>query len=69
MAADFDTHKATLWNISTYGASIYSEKRGTTIFLAPPGWNPQLRPGGTIMMNYVGADPRQAWLNTALVRA
>ncbi|HUC19063.1 MAG TPA: hypothetical protein VMA37_15395 [Acetobacteraceae bacterium] len=67
--ADFATHQATLWNISTYGASIYSEKRGTTIFLAPPGWNPHTQPGGTIMMPYVGANPRQAWLNTALVRA
>lgn len=67
--ADFDTHKATLWNISTFGASIYSEKRGTTIFLAPPGWPAAPQPGGTIMMHYVGADPRQAWLNTALVRA
>ena len=30
-------YKRTLWNISTYGASIFSEKRGTTAFLAPPG--------------------------------
>jgi hypothetical protein len=30
---DFATHHATLWNISTYAKSPYSEKRGTTIFL------------------------------------
>jgi len=32
--ADFKTHLATLWNISTFGACAYSEKRSTPIFLA-----------------------------------
>lgn len=64
---DFATHQATLWNISTFGTSIYSEKRGTTVFLAPPGWNPQPQ-AGTIMMPYVGAETPQGWLDTKLVR-
>ena len=32
--ADFKTHQETIWNISTYGASPCSEKRGGAIFLA-----------------------------------
>jgi hypothetical protein len=69
--ADFKTHSATKWNLSTYGASLYSEKRGMTIFLAPAGWKP---PGGpqpdpaTIMTPYVGAGTLQGWLDTKLVR-
>ena len=65
--ADFQTFKATLWNISTYGACVYSEKRGTAIFLAPTGWDP-LPNGSTIMPPYVGADPIQSWLNTGVVQ-
>lgn len=30
---DYLLHRDTVWNISTYGMSPYSEKRGTTIFL------------------------------------
>lgn len=30
---DFLLHRDTLWNVSTYGISPYSEKRGTTVFL------------------------------------
>lgn len=30
---DFLLHARTLWNISTYGMSPYSEKRGTTVFI------------------------------------
>ena len=33
--ADYSTYSDTLWNISTFGASCFSEKRGTAIFLAP----------------------------------
>lgn len=72
-STDYDTYKATLWNISTYGACPYSEKRGTTAFLAPPGWLPTVY-RTTRMMPYVGAyatnpdDPQpQPWLNTSLV--
>ncbi|WP_210302592.1 hypothetical protein [Phyllobacterium sp. 628] len=68
---DFNTYKKTLWNISTYGASAYSEKRATSIFLAPSGWTPQVYQT-TRMMPYVGAYARskgkpQPWLNTSLV--
>ncbi|HEY7770716.1 hypothetical protein [Longimicrobium sp.] len=69
--ADYDTHKATLWNISTFGATPYSEKRATTVFLAPAGWTPQVYQT-TRMMPYVGAyatsptDP-QPWLQTSAV--
>lgn len=68
---DFNTHNATKWNISTYGASVYSEKRGTTVFLAPPPplWGPPApAPGLTIMPPYTGANPRQAWLDGTLIR-
>jgi hypothetical protein len=70
-SADYETFQQTLWNISTYGACAYSEKRATTIFLAPPGWTPVVYQI-TRMMPYVGAyatsngDP-QAWLDTAVV--
>ncbi|MFQ3786228.1 DUF4781 domain-containing protein [Halomonas sp. A29] len=40
---DFKTHRATGWNLSTYGASPFSEKRGLTISLetqAPEGFQP-----------------------------
>ncbi len=69
--ADYATYQQTLWNISTYGASAYSEKRASSIFLAPPGWTPQVYQT-TRMMPYVGAYAQsngspQGWLNTALV--
>ena len=57
----------TYWTISTYGFSVYTERRATTIFLAPPSWNPQTSPK-TIMAPYVGAETRQRWLATDLVR-
>ncbi len=65
--ADYNVHNATKWNLSTFGASIYSEKRGTTVFLAPANWNPQPQPG-TLMAPYVGAGTPQGWLETALIR-
>ncbi|WP_116138352.1 hypothetical protein [Trinickia diaoshuihuensis] len=69
--ADYATYQATLWNISTFGASPYSEKRATSVFLAPAGWTPQVYQT-TRMMPYVGAYAQsngspQQWLNTALV--
>jgi len=69
--ADYATYQATLWNISTYGASPYSEKRATTVFLAPSGWTPQVYQT-TLMMPYVGAYAQsngtpQGWLDTAVV--
>lgn len=66
--ADFAAHNATKWNISTYGASVFSEKRGTTVFLAPPAWNP-LPNAVTLMAPYAGAKPAaQGWLDPNLVR-
>ena len=65
---DYQTHGTTKWNISTYGACLYSEKRGMTVFLAPPAWNPQVNPGGTIMAHYDGAHTVQGWLDRTLVR-
>jgi hypothetical protein len=67
---------ATAWNIGTLGASPYSEKRGTTVFLAPDGWKPEVTTV-TRMMPYVGAYAKkdgdgykpQPWLKTELVHA
>lgn len=69
--ADYALHTRTLWNISTFGASVYSEKRATTVFLAPAGWTPQVFQG-TCMMPYLGAYARSAqraqpWLRRDLV--
>lgn len=70
---DNTLRKATRWAVSTFGASPYSEMRGTTIFLAPRGWIPQVY-RVTHMMPYVGAyaiNPDEPtppfWLDTALV--
>lgn len=69
--ADYGIHVDTLWNISTFGASVYSEKRAGAAFLAPPGWQPQVYQT-TRMMPYVGAyavsdGQPQSWLHTGLV--
>jgi hypothetical protein len=64
--ADYQKHEQTLWNISTYGACAYSEKRGTTIFLAPNNWMPKPNKK-TIMPPYVGAESSQNWLHRDLV--
>lgn len=80
-STDYDNYKQTLWNISTYGAAPYSEKRATTVFLAPQAsttggqqWTPQVYQT-TRMMPYVGAyatgsypnGSPQGWLNTDVV--
>jgi hypothetical protein len=65
-AADFATYLASLWNISTFGACAYSEKRGTAIFLAPPSWPAEVNPS-TIMPPYAGATTPQPWLNKSLI--
>lgn len=62
---DFAVHKATKWNISTYGASPFSEKRGTTVFLAPATWTPPIR---TIMWpSYQGSTTLQGWYDSDLI--
>ncbi len=63
---DYAAYKKTFWNISTYGATPYSEKRATTIFLAPAPWTPTIN-STTYMMTYVGAETKQGWLQTAFV--
>jgi len=63
---DYAAYNQSLWNISTFGAIPYSEKRGTTIFLAPPSWIPSIY-SDTYMMPYVGAEKKQGWLKTQLV--
>jgi hypothetical protein len=57
--ADFDTHNASKWNISTYGACVYSEKRGTTVLLHGPRTSPR-RSASTIMWPYHGAQKPDA---------
>lgn len=63
---DNEIYKKTLWNISTYGACVYSEKRGTALFLAPSNWDPKSN-SETFMQPYVGAKTRQSWLNTNVI--
>lgn len=68
---DYQAYGDTYWNISTYGCSPYSEKRATTVFLAPPGWTPNVT-SITCMMPYVGACAESAktpqhWVQTNLV--
>jgi hypothetical protein len=73
--ADYEAYKKTLWNTSTYGACPYSEKRATTVFLAPPAWIPKIYQT-TLMMPYVGAYANgfypngvpQSWLDTSVAR-
>jgi hypothetical protein len=73
--ADYDAYQQSLWNISTYGASVYSEKRATTVFLAPGGWMPHMYTV-TGMMPYVGAyatgtypnGSPQGWVNTSVFK-
>jgi hypothetical protein len=71
--ADYQASTDTYWNISTFAASPYSEKRATTVFIAPPGWVPVVTQT-TRMMPYYGAwgsdenDPEpQPWLQTDLI--
>jgi len=60
--ADFATHQDTLWNISTYGASLYSEKRGAPIFLAPKEW---MRKETHLYKGFSGND---GWFASKLVK-
>ena len=63
---DFAAHNATKWNISTYGASPYSEKRGTTVFLAPAAWVPQCET--VIWPRFKGSTTLQRWYQKDLLR-
>ncbi len=64
---DYKNHEKTLWNLSTFGACAYSEKRATAVFLAPPAWAPSVDPV-TYMPHFAGAETRQHWLKTQYVR-
>lgn len=67
-AKDYDSYKATLWNYSTFGACVYSEKRSTPIFLAGPNFSLTLDQA-THMPAYVGAGAGtvQNWMNPELL--
>ena len=67
LKTDFATHNETIWNISTYGACGFSEKRGTTVFLAPQEWAPFSSPNTPIMSPYRGSTTRQWWLKSNLI--
>lgn len=62
---DYKVHARTVWNLSTFGASAYTEKRATTIFLAPRSWNP-VPSQATKMMRYMGLDTK--WMASDLIR-
>ncbi|WP_309890409.1 hypothetical protein [Archangium sp.] len=62
--ADFNTHQETLWNISTYGASLFSEKRGAPIFLAPQSWMDKKT---HVYAGFSGPKAGHAWFKADLV--
>lgn len=64
--ADFEAHKETLWNFSTFGACAYSEKRCTPIFLAGKDFDISLD-SETKMPLFVGAGSEQGWMKTDLL--
>lgn len=64
---DYDSHKATIWNFSTFGACAYSEKRCTPIFLAPSTFSTDISKD-THMPLYVGAGNHQNWMDTDLLQ-
>lgn len=67
-AQDFAAHQATKWNISTYGASPFSEKRGTTVFLAPSDWNTDRLLITRTWPSYQGTKTLQGWYAGNLIR-
>jgi hypothetical protein len=63
---DYDSHKATLWNFSTYGGCAYSEKRCAPLFLGRSSFSLSLH-SDTKMPHYDGARSLQDWMHTALM--
>lgn len=63
---DYDNHKATLWNFSTYGGCAYSEKRCAPIFLGLSTFSLKLH-SDTKMPHYDGAGSKQDWMQTDLM--
>lgn len=64
--ADYDSHEDTLWNFSTFGASVYSEKRCAPLFLYGPNFSLKIK-SDTHMPHYVGAGSKQNWMRTDLM--
>ena len=64
--ADYDAHEDTLWNFSTFGASVYSEKRCAPLFLYGPNFSLKIQ-SDTHMPHYVGAGSKQNWMRTDLL--
>lgn len=63
---DYDHHKATLWNFSTYGGCAYSEKRCAPLFLGRSTFSLTLH-SDTKMPHYDGAGSKQGWMQTDLM--
>ena len=63
---DYDHHKATLWNFSTYGGCAYSEKRCAPLFLGRSTFSLSLH-SDTKMPHYDGARTKQGWMQTDLM--
>jgi hypothetical protein len=66
---DYATNEATLWNVATSGASAYSEKRSTPIFLANAAFDLTLE-ASTGMPYYWGANAGNVgdgWMHPDLV--
>lgn len=63
---DYKTHGATVWNISTFGASAYSEKRSTPVFLAQASFPLEIDPQ-THMPLYDGAGSLQDWMEPGYI--
>lgn len=63
---DYDNHKATLWNFSTYGGCAYSEKRCAPLFLGRSTFSLSLH-SDTKMPHYDGARTYQDWMHTDLM--
>lgn len=67
--ADFAANQSTLWNFSTFGACVYSEKRSTTLFLANADFDATLS-SVTGMPLYWGAEADNVddgWMHPSLI--
>jgi hypothetical protein len=65
-SADYQANISLFWNFSTFGASAYSEKRSTPIFLANANFN--LTPlTATRMPSYTGASSLEGWMHPELI--
>jgi hypothetical protein len=65
--ADYEMHEKTLWNFSTFGASVYSEKRCAPLFLANADFSLAINPT-TNMPLYTGAMSTQPWMKPNLLQ-